>query len=203
MPFCAPSWRAHMPAQLTTTSHVMSPSSGPHAGDDSALHDHAERGRVLEQLRAQLPRTLRERHRRADRIRAAVFLDVEPGEQVVDLRERKQILDLTRRDLVDVDAAVAIERRDAAILLEPIAIARDLDEADTASTRCSARSRPRAARRDRGCTCASPSTSPTSSRTSPSGRRRATSCRRSTCRARAARRLCSPCARGDTRPNNR
>ena len=38
---------------------------------------------------------------------AAVLLDVEAGEQVVGAREREQLLDLARRDLVDVDAAVA------------------------------------------------------------------------------------------------
>ena len=46
------------------------------------------------------------------------------------LREREELLHFARRDLVDVDAAVAVERRDAAVLLEAIGIGRDLDEAD-------------------------------------------------------------------------
>ena len=39
-------------------------------------------------------------------------------------------LHLARRDLVHVDAAVAVERRDAAVLLEAIGVGGDLDEAD-------------------------------------------------------------------------
>ena len=46
------------------------------------------------------------------------------------MREREHLADLARGDLVDVDAAVPVERGDPAILLEPVGVGRDLDEAD-------------------------------------------------------------------------
>ena len=48
------------------------------------------------------------------------------------LREREQLLDLARRDLVHVDSAIAVERRDAAVFFEAVGVGGDLDEADRA-----------------------------------------------------------------------
>ncbi len=129
-PDFAPSWRAHMPAQLTTYSASMSPCEVVDAGDDAALLEHAGDGDALEDRRALHARALGERHRHVDRIGAAVLLDVEAGEDVVGAREREQLLHDAGADLVDVDAAVAVERRDAAVLLQAIGVGGDLDEAD-------------------------------------------------------------------------
>ena len=107
----------------------------PHAGDPSPRRQHTERRDALEDPDAPHARALGERHRDVDRIHAAVLLDVEAGLDVIDLGEREQLLHLARRDLVHVDAAVAVECRDAAVLLEAIAVRGDLDEADRRQAR--------------------------------------------------------------------
>ncbi len=85
----------------------------PHAGavDDVLGLDVAERacwtpvttprlwrkpgdGDALEDRRPLHARPLRERHRDVDRVRAAVFLHVEAGEDVVGPREREELLHL-------------------------------------------------------------------------------------------------------------
>ncbi len=105
---------------------------GVDAGDAALLLGHRGDGAVLDQPRALAARALRERHRDADRVGAAVLLDVEPREQVVGPGERKQVGDLRRRDLVDVDAEQAVERGDPAVLLEAVGVGGGLDEAGAA-----------------------------------------------------------------------
>ncbi len=106
---------------------------GLDAGDPTqptVAHDvePGDRG-VLDQGRTRRARPLGERHRHADRIGATVLGDVEPREHVVDVGEREPALDLLGWDLVHVDPHQPVERRHAAILLQPIGIRRDLDEA--------------------------------------------------------------------------
>ena len=55
-----------------------------------------------------------------------------PGEQVVGLGPREQVSHLGRRDLVDLQAEVALERSDAAVLLEPVGVGGGLDHPDRA-----------------------------------------------------------------------
>ena len=47
-PVRAPSCRAHMPAQLTTYSHSMSPWRGPHAGHRAAVGQDVEHRHALD-----------------------------------------------------------------------------------------------------------------------------------------------------------
>ena len=100
------------------------------AGDAPALPQHAGDGHALDDAGTREARALGERHGDVDRVRAAVVLDVEAGENVVHARQWKQALHLSRRDLVHVDAAEAIEGRDPAVLLQPVGVGGDLDEAD-------------------------------------------------------------------------
>jgi hypothetical protein len=48
---------------------------------------------------------------------------VEAREQVVGARQREEVGHLLRADLVDLEADVALERRDPAVLLEPVRVA--------------------------------------------------------------------------------
>ena len=108
---------------------------GLHAGDRAgALHDAGHR-HTFDDGRASLSRTLGKCHRHVDGIGAAVFFHVEPGEHVVGTRQRKQIGYLFGRDLVHVDTAVAIERADPAVLLQPIRFGGQFDEPDAVETR--------------------------------------------------------------------
>jgi hypothetical protein len=99
------------------------------ARDDAALREEASDRHALLDLRALHARPLRERHRGVDRVHATIFFDVETSEQIVGLRERPEIPDLARRDLVHIDTAIPVERRDAPVLLQPILVPRYLDEA--------------------------------------------------------------------------
>ena len=54
-------------------------------------------------------RTLGQRHRRIDGVDPTILWDVEPREQVIGACDRKEIGNLARGDLVNVDAAVSIQ----------------------------------------------------------------------------------------------
>ena len=99
-----------------------------HARDHSVFLGHAGDGHPLNDGGSLHSRALDERHRDVDGVGAAVFLHVKAGEHVVDARQREEVGHLARRDLVYVDAAVPVEGRDAAVLLESIGVGRDLDE---------------------------------------------------------------------------
>ena len=77
-------------------------------------------GDALDDGRALLSRTLGQCHRHVDRVGPAVLFHVEPGEHIIGTRQREQVSYLSGRDLVHVDAAVAVERADPAVLLQPI-----------------------------------------------------------------------------------
>ena len=100
------------------------------SGDDAALVEEVRRGDAFQDGRPLHARPLRERHRHVYGVRAAVFLHVEAGQDVVGLREREELADLGAGDLVHVDPAVAVEGGDAAELFEAIGLRGDLDEAD-------------------------------------------------------------------------
>ena len=100
------------------------------AGDRAAMRRDAGDGDALDDRRALLAGASGERHRHVDRVHAAVVGDVEAGEDVVGAGEREHLGDLGGRDLLHVDAAVAVERRDPPVLLEPIRVGGELDEAD-------------------------------------------------------------------------
>ena len=108
----------------------MSPDSRAHAGDAAVVLQHAGDAHALDELRAGHARALRERHGDVHRIGAAVVLDVEAGQDVVDPRQRKQRLHFRRRNLLHPHAAQAVEGGDTAIFFKPVGIGGDLDEAD-------------------------------------------------------------------------
>jgi hypothetical protein len=66
---------------------------------------------------------LAERHRDIDRIDAADFLHMEARFDVIHLRQREKVPNLAWRNLVHINSAVAIENRDAPVLLEPVLVA--------------------------------------------------------------------------------
>ena len=90
----------------------------------------AGRRHALEDLHAPCARPLGESHRDVYRIHPAVLLHVEAGLDVIDFRERKQLLNLARRELLYVHATIAIEGRDTPIFLEPVPVGGDFDETD-------------------------------------------------------------------------
>ena len=101
----------------------------PHTRHDAALLQDARDRHALDDLRPLHSGALGQRHRDVDGVGLPVFLHVEARQDVVGPGQRKELLDLRGRDLVHVDAAVAVERRDAAVLLQAIRLGRDLDEA--------------------------------------------------------------------------
>ena len=112
-----------------------------YAGDAAVFLQHAGCGHPFENLHATHSRAFAECHRDVDRVHAAVFLDVKAGLHVVDPGERKQLLDLTRRDFLHVDAAIAVERRHAPKFFEAVRVGGNLDEADRHESRCLSRLR--------------------------------------------------------------
>ncbi len=106
------------------------PLRGPHAGGSPIARDHAENRRPLDDRDPAAARPRRQRHRHVRRIDPAVVLYIEAGEQVIGPRQREQVGDLLRRDLVDIDAAEPVEGRHAAVLLQPVPVGGELDEAD-------------------------------------------------------------------------
>ena len=107
----------------------------PHSGDGAAfLQERGDRG-LLDDPHAAATGATGQRHRHVDGIGPPVAWDVEPGEDVIGAGEREQPCHLTRRDLVDVDTAVAVEGGDATVFLEPVGVGGELDEADRAEPR--------------------------------------------------------------------
>ena len=100
------------------------------AGDRAVLRRHRSDRHALEHRRALQARALRQSHRHVDRVGAAVLGHVEAGEHVVDTCDGEHLLHLAGGDLLHVDAAVPVERRHAAVLLQARGVGRDLDEAD-------------------------------------------------------------------------
>ena len=125
-----------MPAQLTTYSAsipvvspgapvetrtpVTPPAVGEHVLDRDALDDpHPEPSGALGQ-----------RDGDVDGVDPAVAGDVEAGQQVVGLRPGEQVGHLPRRDLLDLQPEVPLERGDPAVLLQAGLVGGRLDEAD-------------------------------------------------------------------------
>ena len=80
-------------------------------------------------------RAFGEGHGEVDGVGAAVFFHIKARENVVGLGDGKQVAHLRRRDLVHVDAAMAVERRHASVFFESIFVRGDLDKAHAAKTR--------------------------------------------------------------------
>ena len=93
----------------------------------AVLHKTGDRD-ALDDPRALHPGAAGQRHRHVDRVDPAVGRDVEAGQHVVDPRQRPQLGDLARRDLVHVDAAQPVERGDPPVLLQPSRLDGELDQ---------------------------------------------------------------------------
>src|SRR5689334_3063704 len=126
----SPSWRAHMPAQLTTTSASMCPWS--------VSTPVTVRWRVVA-FNARTPSTIVTPRCRAPRASDMVTStglarpslgDVEAGQVVVGAGRREELLDLAGRVLLHVGAAEPVDRGPPPVLLQPAGIGRHLDEAD-------------------------------------------------------------------------
>ena len=121
-----------MPVALTTYSHSIDLVAHADAGDalDAAagLGDDVGDGDALEDPYAELARALGECGRQVDGVDPAVAGYVEAGQQVVGLRPGEQRVHLGGGDLVDLQAEVALERGDPAVLLQPVGVRRRLDQ---------------------------------------------------------------------------
>ncbi len=122
--------------------------AGPHAGgvddvlalDRAPIGDDAAHGAVFDQdvldgdalddRHPPLAGAASERHRGVDRVDPSVALDVKPGQQVVGAGEREQVGHLARRDLVNVDTAVAVECGHSTVFLQAAVVGRHFDESD-------------------------------------------------------------------------
>ena len=108
---------------------------GAYAGDGAAtLHDTGHRD-TFEDGGPLQACSLGQCHRHVHGIGATILLHVEAGEDVVGASQWEQLVDFLGRDLVHINAAVAIERGNSPVLLEPIGLGRQLDEADSVETR--------------------------------------------------------------------
>ena len=107
---------------------------GANARHDPALFLDARDLDALEDLRALELRAFGERHGDVDGVHASVARDIKTREEVVDFGERKHLLDLARRDLVHLDAAVSIKRGHTPVLLEAVFVGGDLDKTHIAKT---------------------------------------------------------------------
>ena len=85
---------------------------------------------ALDDPDAEVLRAAGQRLGEVDRVDPAVAGHVEAGEQVVGLRPREEVGHLPRRDLVDLEPEVALERRDPAVLVQPVGVGRRLDQPD-------------------------------------------------------------------------
>src|SRR6201987_5052153 len=101
---------------------------GQYAAHPSSLGEDISNGHTLEDLHATLPRAFGERHRDIHRVHTPILAHVEAGLDVIHACERKELPYFTRGDLVHIDTAVAVERRDAPVLLEPVPVRGDFDE---------------------------------------------------------------------------
>jgi hypothetical protein len=88
-----------------------------HAGHRAVLAQESGHRNALDDPGTLQPGTLRERHGDVDRVHPAVCRNVEAGQHVVGPGKRPQLGYLARRDLVYLDTAVPVERRDAPVLL--------------------------------------------------------------------------------------
>ena len=128
-----------MPVALTTYSHSIcllagrtpvTDSTAPLVSVSTSVTAHA-----LEDAYAELPRALGQRGGQVDGVDPPVAGHVEAGQQVVGLRPREQVAHLARGDLVDLEAEVPLERRDPAVLLQPVGVGRRLDQPDRLEAR--------------------------------------------------------------------
>ena len=101
-----------------------------HAGHRAAAGQEPGYRRALDDPRAAHPGAPGQRHRHVDRVHPAVGRDIEAGQHVIGPRQREQLGDLARRDLVHLHAAQPVERRDPPVLLQPPRLDGQLDEPD-------------------------------------------------------------------------
>ncbi len=95
-----------------------------------AVGEHVLDRDALDDPHPQLPGALGQGGGDVDGVDPAVAGDVEAGEQVVGLRPGEQVCHLPRRDLLDLEPEVPLERGDPAVLLQAIRVGGRLDEAD-------------------------------------------------------------------------
>ncbi len=100
------------------------------AGDCAPLPQESGHGHPFEDLHPAQAGSLGERHRDVGGVGSPVTGDVEAGEDVVGAGEGEEPGDLRTGDLLHLDAAVAIEGGDPAVLLEPVRLGGQLDEPD-------------------------------------------------------------------------
>ncbi len=105
---------------------------GVDGGDAAALGAHIGDADAFDDLDAVLLGSAGQRHGEVDRVDATVTWDQEAGEQVVGPCEGEALGNLRGGDLVDVEAEVALEGGDTAVLLEAVVTCRCFDEADRA-----------------------------------------------------------------------
>ena len=119
--------------QPGTVHHVLAldlAGRGAHPGDRPAPGQEAGHRGLLDDPHPAHPGALGQRHRDVDRVDPAVLRHVEPGQHVVGAGQWEQPLHLAGRDLLHVHPAEPVERRDPAVLLQPVGVGGDLDEAD-------------------------------------------------------------------------
>ncbi len=112
---------------------------GSHPGDRTSIGEHLGDRDSLEDLDASGPCSGGQRHRRVGGIHPAVLGHVEAGEHVIGSRQREHVGDFAGRQLMDVDTEEPVERGHPAVLLEPVAIGGQFDEADRIEAGCQAR----------------------------------------------------------------
>ncbi len=103
--------------------------AGRYPGNHAVLGQEASDRHSLDDPGALLTGALGERHGDIDRIHPAVRRNVEPRQDIVGPGQRPQVGDLPGGDLVHVNAAVPVEGRDPAVLLQPARLDGKLDEA--------------------------------------------------------------------------
>ena len=101
-----------------------------HAGHRPATREHLRDRDAFDDRRPGQAGTLGQRHGDVDRVGSTVLGDVEAREDVVGARQRKELADFSRRDLVHIDPAITVERGHPSVLLQPVLVGCDLDETD-------------------------------------------------------------------------
>ena len=102
---------------------------GAHAGNGPALDQHIHNRRVLKNLRAFQACAFAQRHRQVDRVDTAVLRGIEPGQQTGHVGQRKQFLDLGRRNFQHLVTVAPLIGADPAMLFEVSLVTRRFDEA--------------------------------------------------------------------------